>query len=138
MIGQPAEGSKEGTFMSTDQAENPHVVTTAAYESCAVTSVLRRIGDKWSPAVIRLLAERSHGFNDLDRSIEGISRRMLTRTLRALEEAGFVTRTSFGPAPARVEYSLTDLGRSLREQLFALGRWAAAHDIQAPPASSRS
>jgi DNA-binding HxlR family transcriptional regulator len=110
--------------MSTDQAG---IVTVAAYENCPVTGVLRRIGDKWSPAVIRLLAERSHGFNELDRSIEGISRRMLTRTLRALEEDGLVSRASSGPAPARVEYSLTERGRSLREQLAHLGRWAAMH-----------
>jgi len=79
------------------------------------------------PAVIRLLADRGYGFNELDRSIEGISRRMLTRTLRTLEEEGFVSRASGGPPPARVEYSLTALGRSLREQLYALGRWADAH-----------
>jgi len=103
------------------------VVTTAAYENCPVTGLLRRIGDKWSPAVIRLLAERSYGFNELDRSIEGISRRMLTRTLRALEEAGFVGRAASGAPFGRVDYSLTELGRSLREQLFALGQWADAH-----------
>ncbi|MFF0572961.1 winged helix-turn-helix transcriptional regulator [Streptosporangium saharense] len=109
--------------MSTDA-----VVTTAAYEACPVTGVLRTIGDKWSPAVLRLLAERGHGFNELDRSIEGISRRMLTRTLRSLEEAGYVLRTPYGPAPARVEYTLTARGRSLREQLRALGQWASVHD----------
>jgi DNA-binding HxlR family transcriptional regulator len=122
-------GRKGGTFLSTDPAEVPSstVVTAEAYENCLVTGVLRRIGDKWSPAVIRLLAERSHGFNELDRSIEGISRRMLTRTLRALEEAGFVSRTASGPSWARVEYSLTEVGHSLREQLFHLGQWADAH-----------
>ncbi|MEV8637112.1 helix-turn-helix domain-containing protein [Streptosporangium sp. NPDC051023] len=113
--------------MSTDESASP-VVTTVVYEACPVTGVLRAIGDKWSPAVLRLLAERGHGFNELDRSIEGISRRMLTRTLRSLEEAGYVRRTSYGPVPARVEYTLTVRGRSLREQLRALGGWAAAHD----------
>jgi DNA-binding HxlR family transcriptional regulator len=112
--------------MSTTQAAAV-VVTAQAYENCPVTRVLRRIGDKWTPAVIRLLADRGYGFNELDRSIEGISRRMLTRTLRTLEEEGFVSRASGGPPPARVEYSLTALGRSLREQLYALGRWADAH-----------
>jgi DNA-binding HxlR family transcriptional regulator len=90
------------------------------------------VGPRNSPAVIRLLAERSHGFNELGRSIEGISRRMLTRTLRALEEDGFVARTSSGPAPARVAYSLTERGRSLREQLAHLGRWAASHTADLP------
>jgi DNA-binding HxlR family transcriptional regulator len=113
------------------------VVKVAAYENCPVTGLLRRIGDKWSPAVIRLLAERTYGFNELDRSIEGISRRMLTRTLRALEEAGFVSRTASGPSSARVEYSLTELGHSLREQLYALGRWADAHKFDPPAAAAR-
>jgi DNA-binding HxlR family transcriptional regulator len=102
------------------------VVSAADYEACPVTRLLRRIGDKWSPAVIRLLAIQAHGFNELDRSIEGISRRMLTRTLRALEDDGLVSRTP--QASTRVEYALTPLGQSLREQLFALGQWAAAHD----------
>jgi len=120
--------------MSTDPAGT--VVTAEAYESCAVTRLLRRIGDKWSPAVIRLLAERGYGFNELDRSIEGISRRMLTRTLRVLEDEGFISRTSGGPPPARVEYSLTPLGRSLRAQLHALGQWADAHSADLPPSVS--
>jgi DNA-binding HxlR family transcriptional regulator len=127
--------------LSTDPAEARAgtVVTVATYENCPVTGLLRRIGDKWSPAVIRLLAERSHGFNELDRAIEGISRRMLTRTLRGLEEAGFVSRTTSGPLWARVEYSLTEVGHSLREQLFTLGRWADAHrsgQVRPTPASS--
>jgi DNA-binding HxlR family transcriptional regulator len=68
-------------------------VTIREHETCPVTAVLRRLGDRWSPVVVRVLAERPHGFNELDRRIEGISRRMLTRTLRALESDGFVSRT---------------------------------------------
>jgi DNA-binding HxlR family transcriptional regulator len=104
------------------------IVTVGEHEACPVTRVLRRVGDKWSPVVIRLLAVRGHGFNELDRSIEGLSRRMLTRTLRALEDDGFVSRTRHPGTPTRVEYALTELGESLREQLFVLGRWADAHD----------
>ncbi len=103
------------------------VVTTAEYGACPVTGVLRRVGDKWSPAVIRLLAERPHGFNELDRAIEGISRRVLTRTLRALEAEGLVSRTPASGRAGRVEYALTGVGASLREQLAALGRWAVEH-----------
>jgi DNA-binding HxlR family transcriptional regulator len=104
------------------------VVTVREHEDCPVTSVLRRVGDKWCPVIIRLLAEREYGYNELDRAIEGVSRRMLTRSLRALEEDGFVTRTARAEAPFRVEYGLTELGRSLRDQLRALGRWAVEHD----------
>jgi DNA-binding HxlR family transcriptional regulator len=123
---------EEGTFMSTETI----VVGAADYETCPVTRLLRRIGDKWSPAVIMLLATRAHGFNELDRSIEGISRRMLTRTLRALEEDGLVSRTP--QASTRVEYALTPLGQSLREQLSALGQWAASHDRVSLPDKSDS
>lgn len=117
--------------MSTDDTTTAQnwTVTRRDREACPVTPLLRRVGDKWSPVVIRLLAGRGYGFNELDRAIEGISRRMLTRTLRALEDDGFVSRTAHTEAPGRVEYALTTLGRSLREQLFALGRWAVAHDI---------
>lgn len=122
--------------MSTDPAAT--LVTVQAYESCAVTKVLRRVGDKWSPAVIRLLAEHDYGFNELDRSIEGISRRVLTRTLRTLEEEGLVSRTPGGPPPAPVRYSLTQRGRSLREQLHALARWADIHSADLPASHADS
>lgn len=103
------------------------IVTEQQRQGCPVTGVLRRVGDKWSPVIIRLLAEHAYGFNELDRAIEGISRRMLTRTLRLLEAEGYVQRTTLGGRPARVEYSLTDRGVSLREQLLTLGQWALAH-----------
>jgi DNA-binding HxlR family transcriptional regulator len=128
--------------MSTNGIETPRstIVTLEAHATCPVTHVLRRIGDKWSPVIIRLLAERGYGFNELDRSIEGISRRMLTRTLRMLEEEGFVSRTPHTQAPARVEYALTELGHSLREQLFAFGRWAVKHnaDLRVRPGDPAS
>ncbi len=121
--------------MSTSGIETRRntVVTVRDLETCPVTSLLRRVGDKWSPAIIRLLATRDYGFNELDRSIEGISRRMLTRTLRTLEDEGFVSRTVRTETPFRVQYALTELGRSLRDQLFALGQWALAHDTGPRP-----
>lgn len=116
---------------SGEAARGP-VVTAAEYGACPVTGVLRRVGDRWSPAVIRLLAERPHGFNELDRAIEGISRRVLTRTLRNLEAEGLVSRTPPARRAGRVEYALTGVGASLREQLAALGRWAVEHAADLP------
>jgi DNA-binding HxlR family transcriptional regulator len=115
--------------MSTDDTTPPQEwkVTTRDREECPVTAVLRRVGDKWSPVIIRLLSERGYGFNELDRAVEGLSRRVLTRTLRALEDDGLVSRTT-GRGTARVEYSLTELGRSLREQLAVLGHWAVSRE----------
>jgi len=66
--------------MSTDGARTPQGVTTWERETCPVTAVLRRVGDKWRAVIIRLLSEHGYGFNELDRAIEGISRRMLTHT----------------------------------------------------------
>jgi DNA-binding HxlR family transcriptional regulator len=90
----------------------------------AVASVLARVGDKWSVLVIMMLGYGPRRFNELKRSIGGISQRMLTLTLRGLERDGLVTRTAFPTIPPRVDYELTDLGRSLSRPVEALGSWA--------------
>lgn len=98
------------------------------HRRCPATHLYRRLGDKWTPLLIALLAQRSYGFNELDRAIEGISRRVLTRTLRTLEADRLVSRTVHPTKPPRVEYALTDLGQSLNEHLRAFGEWAiSAH-----------
>jgi DNA-binding HxlR family transcriptional regulator len=74
-----------------------------------------------------MLAKGPTRFNELKRSIGGISQRMLTLTLRGLERDGLVTRTIFPTIPPRVDYELTDLGHSLRVPIDALGRWAFTH-----------
>jgi len=93
----------------------------------SVARVLSRIGDKWSVLVIMMLAERPLRFNELRRTIGGISQRMLTLTLRGLERDGLVTRQLTPIIPPRVDYQLTALGRSLREPVVALGAWAKQH-----------
>ncbi|WP_007509346.1 MULTISPECIES: winged helix-turn-helix transcriptional regulator [Pseudofrankia] len=103
------------------------VVTEQQRRECPVTGVLHRVGNKWSPVVIGLLADHPYGFNELDRAIETISRRVLTRTLRVLEAEGYVRRTTLDGRAARVEYSLTDRGTSLHEQLLAFNQWALDH-----------
>lgn len=94
------------------------------HESCtSVRSVLSRVGDKWSILVIMVLSDGAKRFSELQRSIEGISQRMLTLTLRGLERDGFVTRKVFPTIPPKVEYALTPIGESLREPINALGGW---------------
>src|ERR1043165_7267589 len=94
-------------------------------EHCvAVREVLNRVGDKWSVLVITLLGARPQRFNELRRSIEGISQRMLTLTVRGLERDGLVTRTLFPTIPPRVEYALTPLGRTLLKPVRALAKGA--------------
>ncbi|MET8139089.1 helix-turn-helix domain-containing protein [Sphaerisporangium sp. NPDC005288] len=112
-------------------------VTVDDHHGCPATAVLRRVGDKWSPVLLSLLARGGHGFNELDRSVEGLSRRMLIRTLRSLERDGLVSRTVHASVPPRTEYALTDLGRSLREHLDALGRWAVTHEAELAAARRR-
>ena len=90
----------------------------------AVSDVLARVGDKWSVLVVTRLGGGALRFNELRRSIGGISQRMLTLTLRGLERDGLVTRSVFPTVPPRVEYSLTALGRDLLQPVSALGDWA--------------
>jgi DNA-binding HxlR family transcriptional regulator len=90
----------------------------------AISDVLARIGDKWSVLVVSRLGAGPLRFNELRRSIGGISQRMLTLTLRGLERDGLVTRTVFATVPPRVDYALTALGRDLLEPVSALGAWA--------------
>jgi DNA-binding HxlR family transcriptional regulator len=107
--------------------ELPRPVPLAELDSCPVGEVFRRLGDRWSMLVIVLLGGRPHRYNDLHRSIEGISQRMLTRTLRTLEAQGLVHREVYPTVPPSVEYSLTPLGQSLLVPVSALADWAVAH-----------
>ncbi len=94
-------------------------------EDCrALGEILSRIGDKWSVFVVGLLAAGPMRFNEIRRTINGISQRMLTLTLRGLERDGLVTRTVYPTVPPRVDYALTDHGSTLIEPLTALATWA--------------
>ncbi|GAA4203052.1 winged helix-turn-helix transcriptional regulator [Microbispora amethystogenes] len=88
-------------------------------------SVLDRVGDKWSLILIGLLGKGPMRFTELLRTAPGISRRMLTLTLRGLERDGLVKRLIYPEIPPRVEYEVTPFGRSLSEPVLALTRWAA-------------
>jgi DNA-binding HxlR family transcriptional regulator len=92
-----------------------------------VGEVLARVGDKWTVLVIDELGEGSRRFNELRRAIKGVSQRMLTLTLKNLERDGLVSRAVTPSVPPRVDYALTDLGRSMLTPVRALGEWAAAH-----------
>ena len=96
-------------------------------ECRAVNSVLARVGDKWSVLIIVLLGDGTKRFNEIKRLVGGISQRMLTLTLRGLERDGLITRTLFPTIPPRVDYELTDLGRSLWAAVEPLGLWARDH-----------
>ncbi|MET0233102.1 MAG: helix-turn-helix domain-containing protein [Kibdelosporangium sp.] len=104
--------------------ELPRPVPLEELDTCPVTDVFRRIGDRWSMLLVIVLGGRPHRYNELHRSIEGISQRMLTRTLRNLESDGLVHREVLPSVPPSVEYSLTPLGVSLLKPLSGLADWA--------------
>jgi DNA-binding HxlR family transcriptional regulator len=92
-----------------------------------ISGLLARIGDKWTVLVVTTLAGGSKRFNELRREIPSVSQRMLTLTLRNLERDGLVSRTVTPTIPPRVDYELTELGRSLFRPLHAIEEWAVAH-----------
>jgi DNA-binding HxlR family transcriptional regulator len=99
-----------------------------------VSAVLARVGDKWSVLIIMLLGD---GPKTSMRSSGGISQRMLTLTLPGLHRHGLVTRAVFPTIPPRVDYELTDLGRSLWKPVEALGSWAREHLTEIETAKRR-
>ena len=92
---------------------------------CPVRNVLARFGDKWSILILLLLDEKGvMRFSELNKSISDISQKMLTVTLKTLEADGLVSRKIFPEIPPRVEYSLTDMGKSLLPHIQNLTKWA--------------
>lgn len=91
---------------------------------CPTRVILDRVGDKWTVLIIEILDDSPKRFGEIRQAIGGITPKVLTSTLRSLVADGLVTRQSFGEVPPRVEYSLTDLGRSLQAPVTALRRWA--------------
>ena len=101
-----------------------------------ISTLLSRIGDKWTALVVQTLANGPKRFNELRREIPAVSQRMLTLTLRNLERDGLVSRTVTPTIPPRVDYELTDLGRSLQKPICGLVQWSidnvgAIHAAQA-------
>ncbi|MEU6644397.1 helix-turn-helix domain-containing protein [Saccharomonospora sp. NPDC046836] len=117
--------------------ELPRPVPPEELAACPAGDAFRRVGDKWSMLLVVLLGGRPHRYNELHRAIDGISQRMLTRTLRGLETDGLVRREVHPTVPPSVEYSLTPLGRTLLQPLSALADWAVLHQAEINEARSR-
>lgn len=92
-----------------------------------MSEVLTIVGDKWTVMIVMVIIDHPRRFNDIKRTVGGISQQMLTRTLKALERDGMVSRTVHPTVPPQVEYALTDLGQSLAKPLHTLGIWASQH-----------
>lgn len=93
-------------------------------QPCPIRDVLDRIGDQWSLLVLEMLSHGTLRFNELNRRIGDISKQMLSKTLRRLEQDGFIRRTIFPEVPPRVEYELTELGLSFLAPMRGLIAWA--------------
>lgn len=109
-------------------ATHKSVRTADDKASCRIVAeMLSRIGDKWTVLVVGTLSAGTMRYTDLHRNVDGISQRMLTLTLRGLEEDGLVARTVYPTIPPRVEYTLTPMGHTLTKPLFALYEWTMQH-----------
>ena len=107
--------------------KEPEAVGVRLSEPCPLSQIIDRVGDKWTVMLVGYLSEHPVvRFNALMRAIPGVSHRMLTLTLRGLERDGLVKRTPYPTIPPRVDYELTELGRSLTKPLSLLAEWASA------------
>lgn len=99
------------------------MLTKEELPACPVATAVQLIGSKWKLLILRNLMARPWRFNELRRDLEGISQKVLTDSLRALEEDGIITRTVYPEVPPRVEYALSPLGESMRPILDAMEEW---------------
>ena len=99
------------------------MLTKEELPACPVATTVRLIGSKWKLLILRNLMVRPWRFNELRRDLEGISQKVLTDSLRALEEDEIITRTVYPEVPPRVEYALSPLGESMRPILDAMEEW---------------
>jgi DNA-binding HxlR family transcriptional regulator len=102
-----------------------------------VGDILARVGDKWTILLLMAIGERRMRFGELHRAINGISQRMLTVTLRNLEHDGILIRTVYPTIPPRVEYELSDRGRSLKLALAPIGKWVMENQTDIEEAHER-
>lgn len=101
--------------------------TKAELPDCPVATTLSIIGGKWKLLIIRNLLVRPWRFNELKKDLEGISQKVLTDSLRSMEEDGIITRTVYPEVPSHVEYALSELGESMRPILNAMQEWGTAY-----------
>lgn len=103
------------------------MLTKEEMPACPVATTVALIGSKWKLLVIRNLLARPWRFNELKKDLEGISQKVLTDSLRSMEADGIITRTVYPEVPPRVEYALTELGKSLKPILDSMRAWGEAY-----------
>lgn len=99
------------------------MLTKDELPECPVATTVQLIGSKWKLLILRNLLERPWRFNELKRSLDGISQKVLTDSLRSMEKDGIITRTVYPEVPPHVEYALSELGETMRPILMAMREW---------------
>lgn len=107
--------------------EAPFMLTKNELPPCPVATTLMLIGNKWKIFIVQRLLVRPWRFNELQKDIPGISQRVLTDNLRAMEEHGIVTRTVYPEVPVRVEYALSELGNTMRPIIDSMFEWGSMY-----------
>lgn len=103
------------------------MLTKEEMPACPVATTVQLIGSKWKLLIMRNLLARPWRFNELKKDLEGISQKVLTDSLRSMEEDGIITRTVYPEVPPRVEYALSALGESMRPIIGAMEVWGTAY-----------
>ena len=107
------------------------MLTKDELPDCPVQTTVQLIGSKWKLLIMRNLLQRPWRFNELRKSLEGISQKVLTDSLRSMEEDGIITRTIYPEVPPRVEYALSELGESMRPIIKAMEVWGTDYKSKA-------
>jgi DNA-binding HxlR family transcriptional regulator len=95
--------------------------------TCPVATTVQLIGSKWKLLIMRNLLSRPWRFSELQKSLEGVSQKVLTDSLRSMESDGIIVRTVYAEVPPRVEYSLSELGESMRPIINAMSEWGTSY-----------
>ena len=101
------------------------MLTKEEMPACPVATTVQLIGSKWKLLILRNLLARPWRFNELKRDLAGVSQKVLTDSLRSMEDDGLITRTVYPEVPPRVEYALSDLGESMRPLIDSMAAWGA-------------
>lgn len=104
-----------------------YMITKDEMPACPVATTVSLIGSKWKLLIIRNLLARPWRFNELKKDLEGISQKVLTDSLRSMEKDGLVTRTVYAEVPPKVEYSLSELGESMRPIIKSMEEWGISY-----------
>lgn len=115
------------TTTAAQRREQARIEYDAFLKDCPTNQLLGRISEKWACLIINALTPGPLRYSDIARKLAGVSPKMLTQTLRSLERDGLVSRTVTPSVPVRVDYELTELGRSLAQMMTAVKNWAETH-----------